>query len=69
MKKDYDFGDIEYKGIRDVGSFFNLSIDEDYYEPIKTKSSFNGNYIEYESKGDKDQIYKLNKILIWLDHI
>ena len=28
---------------------------KDYYKPIKTKSAFNGNYIEYESKGDKDK--------------
>ena len=33
----------------------NLSVDEDYYKPIKTKSAFNGNYIEYESKGVKDK--------------
>ena len=26
---------------------------KNYYKPIKTKSAFNGNYIEYESKGDK----------------
>ena len=25
------------------------------YKPIKTKSAFNGNYIEYESRGDKDK--------------
>ena len=30
-------------------------IDEDYYKPIKTKSAFNGNYIEYKSQGDKDK--------------
>ena len=30
-------------------------IDENYYKPIRTKSAFNGNYIEYESKGDKDK--------------
>ena len=29
--------------------------DEDYYRPSKTKSAFNGNYMEYESKGDKDK--------------
>ena len=29
--------------------------DEDYYKPIKTKSTFNNNYIEYESRGDKDK--------------
>ena len=30
-------------------------IDEDYYKPIKTKGAFNNNYIEYESRGDKDK--------------
>ena len=52
--------DFEHKNLRDVGSLFNeisfnQSIDEDYYEPIKVKSAFNGNYIEYESKGDKNK--------------
>ena len=32
---------------------FNQSIDEDYYKPIRTKNALNGNYIKYESKGDK----------------
>ena len=32
-----------------------MSIDEDYYEPIIINSAFNSNYIEYESKGDKDK--------------
>ena len=27
--------------------------DEDYYKPIKIKSAFNGNYVEYERKGNK----------------
>ena len=30
-------------------------VDEDYYQPVKTKSTFNGNYIKYESKGVKDK--------------
>ena len=62
MKKygNRDYDDPEYRGIRDVGNSFNeiafnQSIDEDYYKPIKTKSDFNGNYSEYESKGDKDK--------------
>ena len=38
---DYD-ADAEYEGIRDVANLFNQSIDEDYYKPIKTKSTFNG---------------------------
>ena len=32
---------------------FKLSIDKDYYKPILVKSGYNGNYIQYESKGDK----------------
>ena len=56
----YDYDDIEYKGIRDVenlfnGVAFNQSTDEDYYQPIKTKSASDGDYIEYQSKGDKDE--------------
>ena len=29
-------------------------IDEDYYKPIKTNGDFEENYMEYESRGDKD---------------
>ena len=28
--------------------------EEDYYEPTKVKSTFDGNYVLYESRGDKD---------------
>ena len=65
FKKYYDYDDIEYRGIRDVGNLlngvaingiaFNQSTDKDYYKPIKTNSAFNGNYIEYQSKGDRDK--------------
>ena len=41
------------------GIAFNVvalnGIDENYYRPIRTKRAFNGNYIEYESKGTKDK--------------
>ena len=30
-----------------------MSIDEDYYEPIIVENAFDGNYIQYEAKGDK----------------
>ena len=39
----------------DVGNLFNQSTDKDCFKPIKTKNAFNGNYIEYESNGDKDK--------------
>ena len=32
---------------------FKLSIDKDHYKPILVQSGYNGNYVQYESKGDK----------------
>ena len=32
---------------------FKLSIYKGYYKPILVKSCYNGNYVQYESKGDK----------------
>ena len=55
LKKYRDYDDAEYKGIRDIWNLFNQSIDKDYYKPIKTNSAFNGNYIKYESNGDKNK--------------
>ena len=55
-RKYYDYDDTEYKEIRDVKDLFDLSIDEDYYTPIITNGAFNNNYIQYESKGNKDKI-------------
>ena len=60
LNKYYDYDDVEYKGIRDVENLFsevafNQSTDKHYYKPIKTNSAFNGNYIEYQSEGDKDK--------------
>ena len=33
-----------------------MSIDEDYHKPIITNSAFNNNYIQHESKGNKEKI-------------
>ena len=33
---------------------FNELNEEDYYKPTEVKSAFDGNYMLYESKGDKD---------------
>ena len=59
----YDYDDFKYKGIRDVRNLFDLSIDEGYYKQIKTNDAFNGNYIEYESKGDKDKTLSIEEYL------
>ena len=64
LKKYYDYDDIKYKGIRDVGNFFNQSTNErDYYKPIRTTSAFDdkNNYIEYDSKVDKSKKLSVKK--------
>ena len=61
-KKYYNYDEIEYRGIRNVRDLFDLSIDEDYYKPIIAKSAFDGNYIQYESKGDKGKNLSVKKI-------
>ena len=33
-----------------------MPIDEDYYKQIITNGDFNDNYIQYESKGNKDKV-------------
>ena len=57
-KKCNDYDDRNYDVIYDyydVRNLFDLSIDEDYYKPIRTNDAFNGIHTEYESKGDKDK--------------
>ena len=53
LDKYHDYDDYEYKGIKDIKDLFKLSIDKDHYKPILVKSRYNGNYAQYESKGDK----------------
>ena len=53
LQKYYDYDDTECQVIRDIRKLFS-EVDQNYYNPIRTKSAFNGNYIEYESKGAKN---------------
>ena len=53
LDKYHDYDDYEYKGIKDIENLFKISIDKDYYKPKLTKSGYNKNYVQYESKGDK----------------
>ena len=55
LQKYCDYDDDKYIGIGDIGNLFNQSTDKDYQKPTKTKSTFNGNYTEHESRGDKDK--------------
>ena len=70
MKKtllNYDYDDIEYREIRDVRNSFSLSVDEDYYKPIKINDAFNRNYsfqLNMKVKEIRTKLYKLKNILI-----
>ena len=60
----------DYYGIRDIPTLFRETSEEDYYEPILVKTSFNDNYKYYESNRDKEKILSvkqyLNKITPYL---
>ena len=62
-KRYYDYNDSEYRGVRNVRDLFDLSIDEDYYEPIIVKSTFDSNYIQYESREDKGKNISIKRYL------
>ena len=53
LDKYHNYDDYEYKGIKDTKDLLKLSIDKDHYKPTLVKSGYNGNYVQYESKGDK----------------
>ena len=53
LKKYHNHEDDEYRGIKDIKDLFKLSIDEGYYKPVLSKSGYNENYLQYESKGDR----------------
>ena len=45
----------ELKGIKKYFKKLQEKIKINYYKPIRTKSTFNSNYVEYESSGDEDK--------------
>ena len=53
LDKYHDYDDHEYEGIKDIEELFKTSIDKNYYKPKLTKTDYNKNYVQYESKGDK----------------
>ena len=64
-KRYYDHGDSEYRGIRNVRDLFDLSIDEDYYEPIIFNASMLSMAIIFNMKvrETKEKIYQSKNIL------
>ena len=61
--KYYDYDDIEYRGIKNVRDLFDLSVDENYYKPIIARGAFDGNYTQYESKGEKGKNLSIKEYL------
>ena len=47
---------IEYKRLKEIKNLFNRINEEEYYKPIKTKHAFDDDYMEYESRVDKDNL-------------
>ena len=61
FKKDLDkLQKYQCNIIYDLGYLFNEFNEEDYYKPTEVKSAFDGSYMLYESKGDKD-----NKLAVY----
>ena len=58
-----DRDDFDYFGIRDTENLFDKVNEEDYYKPILVKSSFNGNYKYYESRGDTEKELSVKQYL------
>ena len=58
LKKDLNKIKIyQYHITGDISHLFNEITKEDYYEAIEIKSAFDGSYIQYEIRGDSNDIY------------
>ena len=55
FKKDLDkLQKYQYNVTYGLYKLLNRLNEEDYYKPTEVKSAFDGSYMLYESKGDKD---------------
>ena len=62
FKKDLEkLQKYQYNITYDLNYLFNTLNKEDYYEPKEIKSGFDGSYILYESRGDKDAKLWINE--------
>ena len=68
-----DCDDFDYFGIRDIENLSDKVNEEGYYKPTLIKSSFNGNYKYYESRGDTEIELSvkqyLSMIMLYLYHL
>ena len=63
LNKYFNHDDAKYIGIKDAGRLFKQSTDKSYYKPMRTESTINRNYIEYESNEDKGKNLSAKKYL------
>ena len=61
--KHSDRDDLDYFGIRELEKLFDDIDDDNYYKPVLIRSSFEGNYKRYESRGDKDKTLSVKQYL------
>ena len=62
FKKDLDkLQKYQYNITHGFNYLFNELDEEDYYKPTEVMSAFNGSYILYESKGDKDARFSIDE--------
>ena len=55
--------DLDYFEIRELEKLFDDIDDDNYYKPVLIRSSFEGNYKHYESRGDKDKKLSVKQYL------
>ena len=53
---------IKNRIINDIRNLFEHE-QEDYYKPVKAGNFWSNNYIEYESKGDRNKIVSVEEYL------
>ena len=61
--KHSDRNDLDYFGITELEKLFDDIDDGNYYKPVLIRSSFEGTYKCYESRGDKDKILSVTQYL------
>ena len=62
-KREIIFRIIKNRIIRDIRTLFEQQEEKDYHKPKKVSNFLNNNYIEYESNGDKNRNFLLDKYL------
>ena len=60
-----DHDDQDYEGVKYIEYLFDEN-NKDYYRPIKTKSTFDNNYIEYTSRGYKNKKLSVKEYLFMI---